>query len=1107
MSDFRKVLDAHVRGQATLADAEQALQESLEREAGLAAAHGALIEALYRGERLSAVAYAALMKRLGTLQPARQSAAPRAPAATEGDDDKTIFRVRPAQRPLPQQPPPSSQLPPSQPDTSQDKTILRVPPSNVNVTSRNTTSASSWSHPSHWTPTDSAPPGPGSVIKDRFELVEKIGQGGMGTVYKARDRRKEEAQDRNPYVALKVLNEDFRRHPRSLQALQREARKAQALQHPNIVTVYDFDRDGTNVYLVMELLEGEPLDRLIKRHKGVGLEARQAWDIARQICKGMGYAHGQGIVHADFKPANAYLLKDGTVKIFDFGIARAVKHGTRGGGEFTTFDPGTLGALTPAYASREVALGNDPDASDDVYAIACVIYELLTGMHPYNSIAADVASTQGLVVPRPARLSWLQWRTLRAALGFSREQRPATAKVLLDSFFGRRKPPVLYASVAVAAAVVLTGAVMLISSRLAAAREQEVSAALVSADARRIEAAIPLLRDLDPSRQATIFLDETARAGLIRHFERRIEESVNTVAGRYDFPAAEAQLAELASFFPDSQAVTSISDRLRARKQEELERYTREAESAIQQGVLTAAQGSPSLSSALAAVRAIDPRHALLIDERFPAAFASQVRTALGKSDTALAAQLVEAGLSIDPGDSALTRLQDEVRAVRAAQAEAGGTKPGSRTQVTTATAARAENSSATEIAPADMSSDQLRASIAAGLEKRSRTLAEARSLATLVTELGAREADTAAEFKRSLKLKLAGDATTVRRREGAEAAIRFAEGAYALYPDSPVLRKSLTRLRLEAAETQAEQREIDLALAKRKLNALMDDRSVLEDSWPQAVEAALERVASSVAPDDIFVKMARIRIAVLYLTRAATSRQAGRLEESARMLQGARTHGASAAAIAAEERFLVQAQATQQVEQAVRDRAAQIESTKQRLLAQARANEVVDALATLDALRATLPKRDPFITEQAPAAIASAYLRVASTAAREGRLADAISLVSRGRSLSRATPDITRALKRYERYKDIEGELTEDNSIDVPDILSDFSRFAKEDAEEEAAVARWMIRKVVTRANTTPNVKTATRLSAIARQLSEHQASLGDAPAADVPAVLPERS
>src|SRR5215472_5194913 len=105
---------------------------------------------------------------------------------------------------------------------------------------------------------------PGSVLKNRFILEAPIGRGGMGTVFRARDLRKEEAQDRNPHVAIKVLNDDFKEHPGALQALQRESRKAQQLAHPNIVTVYDFDRDEGNVYMVMELLQGIPLDRLIK---------------------------------------------------------------------------------------------------------------------------------------------------------------------------------------------------------------------------------------------------------------------------------------------------------------------------------------------------------------------------------------------------------------------------------------------------------------------------------------------------------------------------------------------------------------------------------------------------------------------------------------------------------------------------------------------------------------------------------------------------------------------------------------------------------------------------------------------------------------------------
>src|SRR4029077_8377227 len=131
------------------------------------------------------------------------------------------------------------------------------------------------------------PLGAGSVVKDRFVLEEELGRGGMGIVFKARDLRKEEAQDRNPWVALKLLNDEFRRHPESLKALQRESRKAQHLAHANVVTVYDFDRDGGNVFMVMELLQGQSLDRIIRDNEGAGVGTDKALRLVRDMCRAM----------------------------------------------------------------------------------------------------------------------------------------------------------------------------------------------------------------------------------------------------------------------------------------------------------------------------------------------------------------------------------------------------------------------------------------------------------------------------------------------------------------------------------------------------------------------------------------------------------------------------------------------------------------------------------------------------------------------------------------------------------------------------------------------------------------------------------------------------
>src|SRR5918996_1161146 len=119
----------------------------------------------------------------------------------------------------------------------------------------------------------------GTILKDRFILEQLIGTGGMGAVFKARDLRRVEARDRNPYVAVKVLQEDFKRYPDAWIALQREARKAQNLAHPNVITVYDFDHDAGHVFVTMELLEGEPLSEILRRVKGQGLGIKEALPI------------------------------------------------------------------------------------------------------------------------------------------------------------------------------------------------------------------------------------------------------------------------------------------------------------------------------------------------------------------------------------------------------------------------------------------------------------------------------------------------------------------------------------------------------------------------------------------------------------------------------------------------------------------------------------------------------------------------------------------------------------------------------------------------------------------------------------------------------------
>lgn len=273
--------------------------------------------------------------------------------------------------------------------------------------------------------------GPGDIINKRFVIERVLGEGGMGTVFKAVDRRQLEAKSPNPFVALKLLSHDFRRHPEAYRTLERETRKAQILAHPNIVTVFDFDRDGRLAYMTMELLEGAPLSSLINSH-GASMD----WDTAEPIIRGVGaalsYAHEQGIVHADIKPGNIFFTNDSRAKLLDFGIAQAFRESAPSSQGDAAADGSIGGALTPAFASTEMLEGMPAAPKDDIYAFACIIYEMLAGRHPFDGRTASEAEANDETVAPIAALSKKQNAALARGLAFRRENRPDTMRSFLE---------------------------------------------------------------------------------------------------------------------------------------------------------------------------------------------------------------------------------------------------------------------------------------------------------------------------------------------------------------------------------------------------------------------------------------------------------------------------------------------------------------------------------------------------------------------------------------------------------------------------------------------------------------------------------------------------
>lgn len=279
--------------------------------------------------------------------------------------------------------------------------------------------------------------GVGDIVGGKYLLEELAGTGGMSKVYKAKDLDAERARARNPYLAVKVLDESFKDHADPVVALNREFQKSAKLNHKNIVNVYHWFLEGPFVYMTMEYLDGKPLSRVLKSLGRKRMRKEDALRIVREIGAALAHAHDAGIIHADFKPGNVILAKDENgnehAKVIDFGIARVIRHPDDLSGDKTIFDPRKLGALTPAYASPEMIANLESDPRDDVYSLGCVTYELMTGKHPFSRDHAIEAKEMGLTVERAPGLNKREWKALCAALEFDRDKRtPTVGKFLED---------------------------------------------------------------------------------------------------------------------------------------------------------------------------------------------------------------------------------------------------------------------------------------------------------------------------------------------------------------------------------------------------------------------------------------------------------------------------------------------------------------------------------------------------------------------------------------------------------------------------------------------------------------------------------------------------
>ena len=206
----------------------------------------------------------------------------------------------------------------------------------------------------------------GMTVADRYEVLEKIGTGGMSDVYRAKDHKL------SRFVAVKVLKQEFSENKDFLQKFRSEAQSAAGLMHPNIVNVYDVGEENGSHYIVMELVEGITLKKYIE--KKARLSVREAVSIAIQVAQGIEAAHNNHIIHRDIKPQNVIISMDGKVKVTDFGIAKAATS--------NTITSNVMGSVH--YTSPEQVRGGFSDEKSDIYSLGITLFEMLTGRVPFN---------------------------------------------------------------------------------------------------------------------------------------------------------------------------------------------------------------------------------------------------------------------------------------------------------------------------------------------------------------------------------------------------------------------------------------------------------------------------------------------------------------------------------------------------------------------------------------------------------------------------------------------------------------------------------------------------------------------------------------------------
>lgn len=275
------------------------------------------------------------------------------------------------------------------------------------------------------------------VLGGRYRIERLLGVGGMGAVYRARDLLREQFGDPEPYIALKTLNDEFAEYPDAHALLYTEFALTARLSHRHVVRLFGFDVDTASqrAFITLELLKGPTLDQLLSERPG-GLAWDELREIALPLIEALAYSHSHGVIHGDIKPSNVMLAEDG-LRLFDYGLGQPLEEVLK---KLPRLSRNRFKAWTTRYAAPELLEGAEPSSVSDIYALACLLFELASGQHPFRRLSAKQAKAMALEKELRCPPNLMHgWPVLRSALAFNIPDRTASLTQLLEIF--RRPAP------------------------------------------------------------------------------------------------------------------------------------------------------------------------------------------------------------------------------------------------------------------------------------------------------------------------------------------------------------------------------------------------------------------------------------------------------------------------------------------------------------------------------------------------------------------------------------------------------------------------------------------------------------------------------------------